>query len=400
LPTSDASVPVGRHYGMDWLRIGAFALLILYHIGMFFVPWEWHVKTAEPLEWARIPMLATNSWRIPLLFVVSGYASAALLAKSRGTGPFLADRSARLLIPLAASMVLFVPPQPWVELVHKHGYDSSFAGFWLGDYFRFSELHGIMLPTWNHMWFVAYLWVYSVALGVLVLAPARVREWVRRAAELAFGGWRVLAVPLALIIARLWHGWPVPEPTHDLVGDAFAHTLWFALFAFGFALRGSAEIWRGIRRWWGLAAIVALAAYGYVAWVALMWGDSENAPAIVQLLREVARQVQMWTAIVALLGVADRYWNRDHRWRATLTEAVFPFYIIHQTIIVVLGWYLLRFGLPPSAEFAVLLTATVAGCRMFYLGGRRVRLLRPLIGLRTEHRSAPRPGSTAVASGS
>ena len=53
-----------RHLGMDWLRIGAFGLLILYHIGMYFVPWGWHVKIAAPLDWVAIPMLATNSWRL------------------------------------------------------------------------------------------------------------------------------------------------------------------------------------------------------------------------------------------------------------------------------------------------------------------------------------------------
>ena len=62
----------GRQYGLDWLRIGAFALLILYHIGMFFVPWGWHVKAAVPVDWAVWPMMAVNPWRLMLLFVISG----------------------------------------------------------------------------------------------------------------------------------------------------------------------------------------------------------------------------------------------------------------------------------------------------------------------------------------
>ena len=70
-----------RHYGLDWLRIGAFGLLIFYHIGMVFVPWGYHAKTAHPIPWVVIPMLALNSWRLLLLFVVSGYASRALLAR-------------------------------------------------------------------------------------------------------------------------------------------------------------------------------------------------------------------------------------------------------------------------------------------------------------------------------
>ncbi|HEX2792795.1 MAG TPA: hypothetical protein VHN58_00045, partial [Croceicoccus sp.] len=68
-----------RHYGMDWLRIGAFALLIGYHIGMFFVPWDWHVKSDPVEQWVALPMLLVNGWRLSLLFLVSGYASAAML---------------------------------------------------------------------------------------------------------------------------------------------------------------------------------------------------------------------------------------------------------------------------------------------------------------------------------
>ena len=90
-----------RHYGMDWLRIGAFAVLILYHTAMVFTPWGFHVKTAQPVEWLSVAMLISNPWRLTLLFVVSGYASRALFAKSGGVGRFLASRASRLLVPLA-----------------------------------------------------------------------------------------------------------------------------------------------------------------------------------------------------------------------------------------------------------------------------------------------------------
>ena len=137
---------------MDWLRIAAFGLLILYHIGMFFVPWDWHVKTAHPLNWVRVPLLATNSWRIPLLFVVSGYASAALLGKSGRVGRFLADRSARLLVPLVAGMALFVAPQPWAELVFKHGYGADLLEFQRPDIiftdYNMPDLKGVELVRW------------------------------------------------------------------------------------------------------------------------------------------------------------------------------------------------------------------------------------------------------------
>ena len=163
----------GRHYGMDWLRIGAFALLILYHTGMGFVPWDWHVKWHETPSWVRYPMLATNGWRLSLLFLVSGFASAALLTKV-GRGAYLRSRTARLWIPLFFGVIVIVPVQPWIELQFKHGYAQSFAHFWLHDYFRFGTLEGIALPTWQHLWFVAYLIAYTLLSALLaVLVPPR-----------------------------------------------------------------------------------------------------------------------------------------------------------------------------------------------------------------------------------
>lgn len=96
----------------------------------------------------------------------------------------------------------------------------------------------------------------------------------------------------------------------------------------------------------------------------------------------MVRHVETWAAIAALIGVAERFWKRDHRWRATLAEATFPFYIIHQTIIVVVEGWLLPFHIGALAEFAILVPATVVGCWGFYIIGRRIDWLRPFIGLR------------------
>jgi peptidoglycan/LPS O-acetylase OafA/YrhL len=106
-----------------------------------------------------------------------------------------------------------------------------------------------------------------------------------------------------------------------------------------------------------------------------------------------ARIVQGWCAIIALIGIAERFWNHDHPWRKTLTEAVFPFYIVHQTVIVGVEWILLGQNLAPATEFAILVVATIAGCWAFYLLGREIGWLRPLIGLRAR---AARPGPATV----
>ena len=369
-----------RHYGMDWLRIGAFALLILYHIGMVFVPWNFHVKSLHVEDWVRLPMLASNAWRLTLLFVVSGYASRALLNRSSSTAGFFANRCNRLLVPLLFGIAVIVPPQPWVELVTKHAYTGSYLTFWSHDYFRFGKLAGLTLPTWNHLWFVVYLWAYTTALtlGLIVVRGG----WLQRVFDWVFGSWAVFVLPVAWLI--FVHGWwfQMAAETQALYGDWVAHVTYFPAFLFGFGLARSEPVMAAITRWWTVGAVAALLGYGAILAIELEWPGDLVAPRWIYPGYGVAHALEQWGAIVALIGIAERHWNRDHRWRRVLTEAVFPFYLIHQTIIVLVMYALLSAGLPGWAEFACLLAATTIGCIAFYWIGRSIAPLRPLIGLR------------------
>jgi glucan biosynthesis protein C len=375
-----------RHYGMDWLRIGAFALLIVYHIGMVFVPWNFHVKSLHVEDWMRLPMLASNAWRLTLLFVVSGYASRALLDRSSGTAGFFGNRCYRLLVPLLFGIAVIVPPQPWVELVTKHAYTGSYWTFWTHDYFRFGKLAGLSLPTWNHLWFVVYLWVYTT---ILTLALVLIRgAWLQRMFDTVFAGWAVFVLPVAwLIFVHAWWFRMVGE-TQALFGDWIAHVTYFPAFLFGFGLARSEPAMAAVARWWKVGAVAALLGYAFVIGVELRWPTDIVTPRWVYMPYGIAHAFEQWGGIVALIGIAERHWNHDHRWRPVLTEAVFPFYLIHQTIIVLVMYALLPAGLPGWAEFACLLVATVAGCVVFYRVGRAIAPLRPLIGLRLHPRSS------------
>ncbi|MDB5677121.1 acyltransferase family protein [Sphingomonas bacterium] len=378
-----------RHYGMDWLRIGAFAVLILYHTAMVFTPWGFHVKTAQPVEWLSVAMLVSNPWRLTLLFVVSGYASRALFAKSGGVGHFLTSRASRLLVPLAFGVVVMVPPQSWVELVTQHGYAQNFGYFLLNDYFRFAAIDGVGLPTWNHLWFVGYLFAYTAALSLLLLVPRPAA--LQASFDRAFGGWRALVLPAVYLVLSqvvIFHRW---TDTQDLVHDGIAHLAYFPAFLFGFGLARSAPVMAAFVRWWKPAAALAVASYAFGAGVEIAYPGSQVPPQWLGDQMLVAHQLQCWAAVAALIGLAERYFNRDAAIRPMLTEAVFPFYLIHQTVIV-LGEYALQpLGLSAAAEFAILVPVTVVGCWAFYLAGREVGWLRPLIGLRRRAAGATAP---------
>jgi glucan biosynthesis protein C len=370
-----------RHFGMDWLRIGAFVLLILYHVGMAFVPWPYELKVAAPQDWIAVPMLATNAWRLTLLFVVSGYASGALLARTATIGRFARERLSRLGLPLLAGMVLLNTPQPWVALATQHGYQHGFGWFLTHDYYDFKFIDGVAMPTWMHLWFVVYLIIYTLVLAALAWSAGVWR------ARLTVAGERVLAGPLLLPLPILWiwgarlilpPGW---IETHGLFDDWSAHAVYLAAFLFGVLLRRSEPLMRSISAQWRWSAALGLLAYAVVVLAERTWPGNTPIPDVWRPWFNLVRSTQAWATIVALIGVADRYLTFDHRWRAMLAEAVFPFYLIHQTIILVVGYWLLRTATGPGVRFVALVLATASGCWLFYLLARRSGPLRPFFGL-------------------
>lgn len=387
--------PLARRYDLDWLRIGAFGLLILYHLGMVFVPWDFHIKTAQPVRWLEAPMLLLNAWRLPLLFLISGIASRVLLAKIGAPGKFARDRTRRLFVPLVAGMVLWIAPQAWVDATVNHGYRADFGHFWLNDNWNFDDSLGISTPTWNQLWFVAYLWIYTLVAAVIAaVAPVeRLQSWF----DTAFGGIRLLVLPwmwFALTRIALVDRWP---EDHGLVVDWYAHLTYGFAFAFGLMLGGTRTLWSVIARWWRLAGAAAIVAWLVVVWVDLSLAETETLSPLALAAARTVRQVQCWGAIVGLLGFAQAYLAHDHLWRTTLNAAVFPAYIAHQTVIIVGEFWLRPFALPAWAEFAILLPATVAGSAVFYLVGRAVPWLRPLVGLSSGTPAAPAPRRTSSA---
>ncbi|HEY0801329.1 MAG TPA: acyltransferase family protein, partial [Steroidobacteraceae bacterium] len=240
-----------RRYDLDWVRIGAFSLLILYHVGMYYVTWDWHVKSPDASHAIEPLMMLTSPWRLSLLFLVSGVATGFLLAR-QGAGHFLGQRSFRLLIPLAFGMLVIVPPQSYLEVVEKLRYAGSFA-----DFYRLyiTGFHGfcrgsdcLIMPTWNHLWFVAYLWVYTLVLYLFVRAAPPIIPWLRRLAERRLSGVGIVLWPLAYLVAIRLSLAPKFPATHILVGDWYNHAMYFGVFLLGFSLAGARTAWATLER--------------------------------------------------------------------------------------------------------------------------------------------------------
>ncbi|MBJ7312667.1 acyltransferase family protein [Rugamonas sp. CCM 8940] len=389
--------PGQRQYFLDWIRIFAFFVLIFYHTGMYYVTWGWHVKSPHASDTLEPFMMLSGPWRLALLFLISGVASAFMLKKIR-VGAFVRQRSVRLLLPLLFGMLVIVPPQSYFEVIEKLSYRGSYADFmrlYINGYHGFcKDGECLRLPTWNHLWFVAYLWTYTLLLAALAkLTPAARQERAGAALARLLSGWRIIALPAAVLAAArfaLVDGYPA---THALLDDWYNHAVYFPLFLLGATLATQRSFWAGLEqaRWPALGLALS-------GWAALMIyysiPEALAATPEVQAWRPVLRGVYalvQWSAIAAVCGFGHRHLQFDSPARRYLTQAVFPVYIVHQTLIVSMAHGLKPVRLPPMLEglILVLLTLTISFAVVEVV--RRVALLRPLFGLplRADHGRTP-----------
>ena len=398
-----------RRIDLDWVRILAFGVLILFHVGMYYVTWGWHVKspfashTLEPL------MMLSSPWRLSLLFFVSGCATAFLHSKcdplappvaaprggarfgsgatltARGSAAgFVRSRTQRLLIPLALGLWVIVPPQSWAQVVEAVGYHDGYLHFmslYAQGYGGFCRDDCLVIPTWNHLWFVAYLWCYTMLAALAWWAiPQRSIDRIGAAIARSLRGPWLIALPVAWFAAiRIALVARFPD-THALVDDWYLHADYFSIFALGVLLARETGVWEEIRRQRWIALALALVGWAVVTAYFAHY-DKIAPPDWLRQAQRVFYALDQWCAIVAALGFA-RQWNpADSRARRYLTEAIFPFYIVHQTAIVLLAHFMKPLGLRPLVEGPLLVAATVAICFASFEIVRRVGWMRPLFGL-------------------
>lgn len=377
-----------RRIDLDWVRILAFGLLIFYHVGMLYVSWGFHIKSAHRLTWLEPVMLVLNPWRLSLLFLVSGVASRFMLGKVR-LGAFARARSVRLLIPLIFGMLVIVPPQSYLQIVEALGYPAGFADYYLHHYLLFSAQFCpnpcIVQPTWNHLWFVVYLWVYTMALtGVLLLWPAAA-DWIgERLAAVLTGRW-LLVLPCLLFAAWRLFLAPIFPSTHALFGDWYNHADYASAFLIGFLLARQEGFWRNVERQRWLALTIAAACFGIFV---LVYAGLLAPSSVPKWFAGSAYGSYQWLAMVAVLGFARRHLAADDGpVRRYLTDAIFPYYIVHQTAIIMIAHALQGSRLSAASEAAIVISGTALTCAATYEIVRRIGWLRPLFGLRMVLRS-------------
>lgn len=378
-----------RRYDIDALRVFAFGLLILYHVGMFYVAeWDWHVKSAYQGNWLQLPMLWSNQWRMPLIFLISGLAVNFVWGKYTAAR-FAARRVWRLLVPLVFGMAVITAPQAYYEALSKGVIEPGFGAF-MAAYLTFQEFPPnawdgveIVTWTWTHLWYLPYLLTYTLALIPIAKLLDGPGFALRAGFQRLPGVWLILlpVVPLMLYGNFVYPRFPYIN--HNLIGDWYAHALYFTFFLYGFLIGRDKVIWDELARLRNRTLALAVIAFGLLLAQRELMPD--NPTAWQDQLGMFVIYTNRWLWLLTALGWGHRLLNRPFRWLPYATEAVYPWYILHQTITIVAGYQLSKLALGPVVEPALVLAITIGGCLVLHeFVIRRTTILRPLFGLRID----------------
>jgi pimeloyl-ACP methyl ester carboxylesterase len=376
---------MNRRYDLYWLRVIAFGLLMLFHTGMLFSTWDWHVKNIETCVAFDYVMGFLHQWRMPLLFFISG--SAVWFAMERySTGQFFLERHKRLLLPLLFGMFVIIPPQVYHERLYHHQQYASFRDFYATLFTLGSYPRGNL--SWHHLWYVPYIWAYSMLLLPLFawLKSPRGRPWLERAIRCIARPWMLflLFVPSALSDSILRPFWPRDE--NNLFADwgNFSHKVTF--FLAGFVLASSMAVYDLIaarRRNFLLTAVAILAASVTLGILHPAWLSGQSPPPAAMAVYHTVNNFQIWMWLLAALGYGHRWLSFNHPFLRYANEAVYPFYILHQTVIIILGYHLAYTNWGIGLKFPLVVAATFLICWAIYaLAIRPWNVLRVPFGMK------------------
>ncbi|HZY39849.1 MAG TPA: acyltransferase family protein [Mucilaginibacter sp.] len=333
-----------RQTYLDWLRILSIVGVLFFHSAMPYVAEDWwHIKNRETSNLLMESNYFMHLFRMPLLFFISGTVSYYMMQR-RSSLSFIGLRFRRLFIPLLVGMLIIVPPQIYMERL-SHGYTGSYLAFYKTVFNFVPYPKGSF--SWHHLWFIAYLFLYDILLAPLFawMASPKSVGLKEKLALMARGKW----IYILMLPGIIWYGLlanKLPE-TNDLVHDGGFFVYWLFFLLAGFIcitqplLMDSLE--RNRRFALNIAFLSLLLLYymrwnkiepGYSAWP---FGGTSFSGLFLALKATVG-----WSWVLALVGYGKKYLNRKAKVLDYLNQAVYPFYILHQTVIVVLAYYIVQ----------------------------------------------------------
>ena len=361
---------------LDWLRVIAIGFLLLFHTGMLFVGWGWHIENAETADVLMMPMDIAHRLRMPLLFVIAG-ASIWFALGRRSAGYVAKERTLRLFLPLVAGMFLIVPPQVFTERVFRDQWHGGYLDFITEKVLQFQP-YPVGDFSWHHLWFIAYLFVYSLLLLPLfqwLRHSERGQQWRQ---QLKPGPWLyALGLPLGLNEAILK---PLFPESHDLINDWYIFNHYALLFCYGVLLCWLPGAWD-----WLMQKRRQLLAVGIAIVVSVLSLETVGILHDNTVGDAIAANLFTWTWLMVFFGYGKRWLSFSNPALRYLREATYPVYILHQTVTVVIGYFIIQLPWGWGAKYLLVLAGTaVISLGLYELIIKRWALTRLLFGLKAK----------------
>jgi peptidoglycan/LPS O-acetylase OafA/YrhL len=382
-----------RRYDIDWLRAIATLAVFLFHCTRFFDTAGWHLKNPEQSEFL---FLLTGGlvypWVMELLFLIAGVGTWYAL-QSRRARVYLWERVKRLLIPLyTVGLLVLLPPQFIFETLTRSGSRSTiwqimaryFASFYPPRVTAWPETL-LPIPFSGHLWFLQYLFLISlITLPLLLtLKSGQGQRWIGRLAGWCDrrGGIFFFVIPLALALIGLRGLFEAQR--------SWADFLWYAIcFVIGYIMSAAERFTNAVKRHgWVCLALWLVGMSGGIGLLALVLGydpiPGQESFSLIYVLYQVIWSISSWSAVVFVLSIGARYLNANNRALAYANEAVLAFYLFHQTVILAVGFFVIRWNMGVLPKLLIVTAASFALVVMLYeLLVRRFNAIRFLFGMK------------------
>ena len=378
--------PSERQYFIDWLRVTAVALLVPFHTGMMFNFWGFHIKNNTSSFIIHLQNAFLNTWHMPLFFFLSG-ASVWYALGFRSAGAYIRERQLRLIVPLLFGILVIVPPQVYIERLFRFQFQGSFLRF-------YPHIFNGIYPTgnlsWHHLWFLFYLFLHSLlALPLfLYLRSNRGRVIHKKLSDFFSKPLPIylLVIPFIIIQIAVGHSWPNGD--QNLIGDLDNFFLHMLVFIYGYFFCFNTNFWNTVQKnlWINMIGGVICFSLGVYIYETIAEGYLQSHPMAGAGMLAL-HGVVFWLWLLAILGLGKRLLNFSNRLLKYATEAALPFYILHQTIIIIIGFYIIRLHIGIySKYFSIMVLSFICTLLAYDLMVKRIAVVRFIFGMRMKRK--------------